>query len=71
MPDEYITNTNLPACDREATNVKDLYNIYDIIPKSKLETLYDQAVEILKGTVEGYLSVFINVYTSFLRFALY
>lgn len=56
IPDEYITNTNLPACNREAINVKDVYNIYDIVPKSVLETLYDQAVEILKGAIEEYLS---------------
>ncbi|EFN84477.1 uncharacterized protein LOC105183234 [Harpegnathos saltator] len=53
LPNEYITNTNLPSCNREATNVKDVYNIYDIIPKSKLETLYDQAMEILKGNIDG------------------
>ncbi|XP_032680839.1 uncharacterized protein LOC116848644 [Odontomachus brunneus] len=53
VPTEYITNTNLPTCNREATNVKDVYNIYDIVPKSKLETLYDQAMEILKGAIEG------------------
>lgn len=59
LSSEYITNTNLPPCNRKATNVKDVYNIYDIIPKSKLETLYDQAVEILKGAIEGYSSFII------------
>lgn len=52
--EECITNASLPTCNRNATNVKDVYNIYDIIPKSKLEMLYEHAVEILKGPVEGY-----------------
>ncbi|XP_012539577.1 uncharacterized protein LOC105838510 [Monomorium pharaonis] len=47
------SNTILPACNRNASNVKDVYNIYDIIPKSKLETLYEHAMEVLNGNVEG------------------
>ncbi|XP_014479544.1 PREDICTED: uncharacterized protein LOC106746914 [Dinoponera quadriceps] len=64
LPDEYITNTNLPKCNREATNVKDVYNIYDIIPKSKVETLYDHAVEIHKGAIEGKPKYFTRVLKS-------
>lgn len=51
----------LPTCNRNATNVKDVYNIYDIIPKSKLETLYEHATEVLNGDLEGYLIFFMNV----------
>ncbi|XP_017762089.1 PREDICTED: DNA-directed RNA polymerase I subunit RPA49-like [Eufriesea mexicana] len=44
---EYITNTTLPDCNRGATNVNDVYSIYDIVPESKLETLYNNVTEIL------------------------
>ncbi|XP_076643300.1 DNA-directed RNA polymerase I subunit RPA49 [Halictus rubicundus] len=57
LPDnDYITNTALPECNREANNVKDVYNIYDIIPQAKLETLYDAASEVLNedsNSLEG------------------
>lgn len=46
---EYITNTTLPECNRDATSVNDVYNIFDIVPKSKLESLYDSVTEILNG----------------------
>lgn len=50
LPDnEYITNTTLPECNRDATSVNDVYNIFDIVPKSKLESLYDSVTEILNG----------------------
>ncbi|KAL0116750.1 hypothetical protein PUN28_009990 [Cardiocondyla obscurior] len=51
--EEHLSNTILPVCNRNATNAKDVYNIYDIIPKSKLETLYEHAMEVLNGDVEG------------------
>lgn len=51
--DEIIQSSILPACNRNASNVKDVYNVYDIIPKSKLETLYDHAKEVLEGATEG------------------
>lgn len=51
--DDSITNTILPPCNREATNVKDVYNVYDIIPRSKLEMLYEHAMEVLNGNLEG------------------
>lgn len=54
--DESAVNAFLPACNRNASNVKDVYNVYDIIPKSKLETLYDHAMEILNGDAEGYVA---------------
>lgn len=48
MPDdEYIANTTLPECNRDATNVNDVYSIYDIVPESKLETLYNNVTQIL------------------------
>lgn len=48
IPDnEYITNSTLPNCNREATNVNDVYNVYDIIPKSTLKTLDDAVTEML------------------------
>lgn len=50
---EHMTNISLPTCNRDVTNVKDVYNVYEIIPRSKLETLYDHAQEILNGSVEG------------------
>lgn len=58
-----MPNTILPACNRNASNVKDVYNVYDIIPKSKLETLYEHAMEVLNGDLEGYLIFFsVNIY---------
>lgn len=65
--EDCISNTIVPACNRDASNVKDVYNVYDIIPKSKLETLYEHAMEVLNGDVEGYLTSFIsvNVYVFF------
>lgn len=50
---EYITNTLLPPCNRDATNVKDVYNVYDIVPESKLDTLKEVALEILENGDEG------------------
>ncbi|XP_043788236.1 uncharacterized protein LOC122712538 isoform X1 [Apis laboriosa] len=46
---EYITNTTLPECNREATNVNDIYNIYDIVSENKLENLYNNVKEILNN----------------------
>ncbi|KAL6264944.1 hypothetical protein P5V15_005040 [Pogonomyrmex californicus] len=51
--EECTSSEILPTCNRNANNVKDVYNIYDIIPKSKLETLYEHAMEVLNGDVEG------------------
>lgn len=59
--EDCMSSTILPACNRNASNVKDVYNVYDIIPKSKLETLYEHAMETLNGDVEGYLTFFTNV----------
>lgn len=55
---EYITNTTLPECNRKATNVNDIYNIYDIVPENKLENLYNNVKEILNNnsnTLEEYV----------------
>lgn len=51
--DDCISNTISSICNRDATNVKDVYNVYDIIPRSKLEMLYEHAMEILNGNVNG------------------
>lgn len=51
--DDSISNIILPPCNREASNVKDVYNVYDIIPRSKLEMLYEHAMEVLNGNLEG------------------
>ncbi|XP_071557903.1 DNA-directed RNA polymerase I subunit RPA49 [Temnothorax nylanderi] len=51
--EDCIASAILPPCNRNASNVKDVYNVYDIIPKSKLETLYEHAMEVLNGDVEG------------------
>ncbi|XP_046820794.1 uncharacterized protein LOC124425058 [Vespa crabro] len=48
-----ITNIHLPHCNRDATNVKDVYNINDIIPENKLETLYETAKETINRVPEG------------------
>ena len=50
--DECLSSTILPPCNRDATNVKDVYNVYDIIPKSKLEMLHQPAMEVLNGNLE-------------------
>ncbi|XP_043521671.1 uncharacterized protein LOC122534771 [Frieseomelitta varia] len=49
LPDDGC-NLTLPYCKRDATDVNDVYNMYDIVPKSKLETLYDNAAEILNDS---------------------
>ncbi|KAG5326465.1 RPA49 polymerase, partial [Acromyrmex heyeri] len=46
LPNDDCLNAILPVCNRNASNVKDVYNIYDIIPKSKLEMLYEHAMKI-------------------------
>lgn len=51
--DDCISSIMLPTCNRDATNVKDVYNIYDIIPRSKLEMLYEHAMEVLNGDLNG------------------
>lgn len=46
LPDDDCLNAILPACNRNASNVKDIYNVYDIIPRNKLEMLYEHAMKI-------------------------
>ncbi|KAI4500073.1 hypothetical protein M0802_004943 [Mischocyttarus mexicanus] len=48
-----ITNIDIPHCNRDATNVQDVYNLNDIIPENKLETLYKAAAEIIECVPEG------------------
>ncbi|CAL1684730.1 unnamed protein product [Lasius platythorax] len=50
--DDCISNTILPTCNRDASNVKDVYNVYDIIPRSKLEMLYEHAMKVLNEDLE-------------------
>ncbi|CAK9831712.1 hypothetical protein ANTRET_LOCUS8658 [Anthophora retusa] len=66
---EYITNTTLPECNRDATNPNDVYNIYDIIPKNKLQALDDYATKILNdesSSLEG-STKFFNMTLKYLR----
>ena len=49
LPDNECITT-LPECNRNATDVNDVYNVYDIVPKNKLETLYDNVAEILNNS---------------------
>ncbi|XP_017794820.1 PREDICTED: uncharacterized protein LOC108576358 [Habropoda laboriosa] len=67
---EYITNTALPECNRNANTPNDVYNIYDIIPKNKLKTMYDYAADILNdssNTSEG-KTTFFNQTLKYLKF---
>ena len=51
---EYITNTALPHCNRDATNVTDVYNAFDIVPESTLKTLYERAAELMNSDVNDF-----------------
>ncbi|KAL2720866.1 DNA-directed RNA polymerase I subunit RPA49-like [Vespula squamosa] len=53
VDNDYITNIHLPQCNRDATNVKDVYNLNDIIPENKLETLNETAKETINRVPEG------------------
>ncbi|XP_046435020.1 uncharacterized protein LOC124186923 [Neodiprion fabricii] len=53
LHDESVANTNLPECNRNASDVQDVYNINDIVPLAKLETLYDAAKTVLNQEQEG------------------
>lgn len=50
--DEFVSNGSLPPCNRDATNVSNVYNIYDIVAENILKTLYGSAEAVLKGEVE-------------------
>lgn len=59
-----ITNTALPPCNKDATNAADVYNVHDIIPEDKLETLYPKAKEILDhdySEFEGKMKFFVRI----------
>lgn len=58
---EYITNTSLPHCNRDAINVEDVYNVYDIVPEKKLKTLHQKASDLLIGDFEGKSKFFKHV----------
>ncbi|XP_043667245.1 uncharacterized protein LOC122628737 isoform X3 [Vespula pensylvanica] len=53
VDNDYVTNIHLPQCNRDATNIKDVYNINDIIPENKLETLNETAKETINRVPEG------------------
>ncbi|KAK1128821.1 hypothetical protein K0M31_019965 [Melipona bicolor] len=53
LPDNRCITNTLPDCNRNATDVNDVYNMYDIVPETKLETLYDNAAEILNDSSNG------------------
>lgn len=58
LPDDDCLNAILPACNRNASNVKDIYNVYDIIPRNKLEMLYEHAMKITDEDMKEYLTIF-------------
>ncbi|XP_029178180.1 uncharacterized protein LOC114945974 [Nylanderia fulva] len=60
-------STILPTCNRDASNVKDVYNVYDIIPRSKLEMLYEHAMKILNGDVEEEKTTFFTHTLKFIK----
>ncbi|XP_043276113.1 DNA-directed RNA polymerase I subunit RPA49-like [Venturia canescens] len=47
------TNDQLPPCNREALNPKDVYNVYDIVPEDVLQSVYDKIDEIIESNTEG------------------
>ncbi|XP_015609823.1 uncharacterized protein LOC107274802 [Cephus cinctus] len=51
--DESIGNTNVPTCNRNASTESEIYNPYEIVPESKLETLYEAATDVLESNVKG------------------
>lgn len=53
LHDESVANTNLPECNRDASRVEDVYDINDIVPQAKLETLYDSCESVLNQGLEG------------------
>lgn len=53
--EDCISSALLPPCNRNANNAKDVYNVNDIIPISKIETLYDHAAEVLNRSANEYV----------------
>ncbi|XP_066581173.1 uncharacterized protein Polr1E [Prorops nasuta] len=58
--DEYITNTTLPTCNRDAQELTEVYNPNEIVPEEKLNTLYDAAKQALEGDHKGRSQFFIK-----------
>lgn len=54
LGDESISNINLPPCNRDVSRVEDVYDTNDIVPQTKLETLYDVAESISDEDLQGY-----------------
>ncbi|XP_012273278.1 uncharacterized protein LOC105695866 isoform X1 [Orussus abietinus] len=46
-------NTSFPEPNREASDVADVYNMYEIVPKATLKTLYSEAKQILEDPGTG------------------
>ncbi|XP_012255265.2 uncharacterized protein LOC105685590 [Athalia rosae] len=53
LQDDSVTNMNMPNCNRSASRVEDVYDINDIVPLEKLETLHEGCNFILHEKVEG------------------
>lgn len=46
--DSEISHALLPPCDENATELKNVYKVKDVIPKDVLELLYEPAKELLQ-----------------------
>lgn len=42
-----FTSTMVPLCNREATTIFDVYNVYEIIPKEHIKSLYEYVEHVL------------------------
>ncbi|KAI4494840.1 hypothetical protein M0804_001041 [Polistes exclamans] len=62
--DDIITDIHLPPCNRDATNVQDVYNLNDIIPENKLEFLNETAKKIIKCVPTGKSKYFMYIIRS-------
>ncbi|XP_014221183.1 uncharacterized protein LOC106648645 [Trichogramma pretiosum] len=49
--DDLIVGIILPPCNKEAKHASEIYNIYDIVPKKILKTLYVASVEISESDI--------------------
>lgn len=52
-PEESLVSSILPPCNREASNVTDVYDINDIVPKEILKTLFEVEMETVESSLEG------------------
>lgn len=47
--DEFIEGVMLPACNKNATVVSDVYNVYDIVPEEILQCLRLAVDKVIKS----------------------